>query len=443
MALDTCHCTTGTRRGSILVIVAALCVLLLTSFLVITRQLRADTTDGTILMRDAQARIMLPSALGFILESARLGQHNGEESFGWTDVRDGGVGPRGPIRANGSLPPEVSGAAWPALGTHYRADMTPWMRPPKAVRLTRAYNPLSVPTEWLEEYERSGFPESSKLHLMLNPTQGDEEMIGRIPGNPSHKISDWYWTENTDDPIPTDKGLAIHWNRIWLEITKPFDAFEERYHHALQPQPDSDALTDFIAGDRQPRAECAGLGWFRLYREREHDHNGDGSPWFDTAPLSGHGVFIITCGAGQTRGYRDWHEVLADGAGALFLDDPAHFEELRARERILWFRAEWSGFTGGGLDALEHYHVNLDHDQAIHETPRDNNTDKGIFPGFKPASRNQRAIAYTNLHTQRPVEQLPRSHRNSPIPLFNVLGTIRWIERLDREPIDAGGKPIW
>ena len=43
-----------------------------------------------------------------------------------------------------------------------------------------------------------------------------------------------------------------------------------------------------------------------IYREDTADHDGNGDPWYDTVVGGGHGTFIVTVGAGPTRGYRFW-----------------------------------------------------------------------------------------------------------------------------------------
>ena len=86
---------------------------------------------------------------------------------------------------------------------------------------------------------------------------------------------------------------------------------------------------------------------------------------------------IVTCGAGPTRGYRSWSEVLADNAEALFGDEDT-FNDLVVNESRLWYEVDWgtvdiaaltpsvipadpgpqgAGATSGSLDAqLKEYY---------------------------------------------------------------------------------------
>jgi hypothetical protein len=102
------------RRGSVLIIIAGLCTILLTLSMTFLVKMRMESEESILLIRDAQARIMLVSALQYIQESSRLGWRDmskvatdpwgdgapGFETFGWTDVRDGTIGPRGPRYVN-------------------------------------------------------------------------------------------------------------------------------------------------------------------------------------------------------------------------------------------------------------------------------------------------------------------------------------------------------
>ena len=60
-------------------------------------------------------------------------------------------------------------------------------------------------------------------------------------------------------------------------------------------------------------------------------------------------TFLITCGAGPTRGFRDFQEAQDLGQAAQFGSQQL-FDELRAGERLLWYRAEWTSAVGGSSD---------------------------------------------------------------------------------------------
>src|SRR4051812_47836039 len=63
---------------------------------------------------------------------------------------------------------------------------------------------------------------------------------------------------------------------------------------------DDAGFADFMRGDRRIRPTSVGLAWFRCRRD-------------------GDATFVVTCGAGGTLGYRDWTEVVAEGATEAFM----------------------------------------------------------------------------------------------------------------------------
>ena len=96
------------RCGSVLIIVAGLSAILLMLSMAFIARMRSDSEESRQVGRDAQARIMLTGALHLIQEASRLGWSRtpvdassitdpswGDECYGWTDVRDGSIGPRG------------------------------------------------------------------------------------------------------------------------------------------------------------------------------------------------------------------------------------------------------------------------------------------------------------------------------------------------------------
>ncbi|MFT3766289.1 MAG: hypothetical protein QM820_12380 [Minicystis sp.] len=140
-------------------------------------------------------------------------------------------------------------------------------------------------------------------------------------------------------------------------------------NHDPQPAVPDEAL--FIAGDPSPRLESVGLSWFRVYRESERDHNGVDDPgyddpWYDTPAnrlQHNHAIFIVTCGAGGSRGFRSWDgpdadpssDVVDAGAQAEFGGDPALFASLQREERVLWYRCEWSPANGGNSRTIANH----------------------------------------------------------------------------------------
>jgi hypothetical protein len=118
------------------------------------------------------------------------------------------------------------------------------------------------------------------------------------------------------NPVPREP------TRPWAELisyAKPF------------PEPADPAR--FALDDPRPEPGTDSRAWFRVRRVgKGAEHR-----------LA---TFVITCGAGATRGYRDWAEVVADGAVAVFGDSDA-FAELRRGESIQWYETEWTSAVGG------------------------------------------------------------------------------------------------
>jgi hypothetical protein len=100
--------------------------------------------------------------------------------------------------------------------------------------------------------------------------------------------------------------------------------FGRPYLKNRDPQPLADTRAGFMSADRRIRQSSADRSWFRTYRE-------------------GPATFIITCGAGGTRGFRDWAEVQGAGAAAIAeFGDETFFNTVRTQESRLWYRVEWS-----------------------------------------------------------------------------------------------------
>ncbi len=149
-------------------------------------------------------------------------------------------------------------------------------------------------------------------------------------------------------------------------------------------------LAEFIAGDRRPLPETANRAWFRAYRD-------------------GPATFVITVGAGGTQGFRDWNEVLAQGAADQFANDPAMFATLRSVEVRQWFRVEWSD--------------SVTNPQTHHNHPF--------------AQINDPAVAFPiNVTDSKTLEQrgVYAAQRRSLPHSRNSAGTIRWVSRLRIEP---------
>ena len=320
--------------------------------------------------------MMLHAALNYIQETSRMGWHEPgsasgimREAFGWTDVRDGEVGPRDQFKE----PLWTDTDHFPQPGGKYAArfPMYVMQQPPFAMRPVMAPNPFDPDSTWTQaQWERDAGPD-----LRYSLTNLPE--------------------------APVSATLA---NEAWA-ARQPFDA-----------------NVDFRYGDQNPRPDSQGMAWFRVYRESPGEH--DGEPGnvvngttgrddeFDVVDLSGHhGIFIVTCGAGGTMGFKDYKEAEDAPGGAPF--DEVTFENLRATERILWYRVEWTGSDLPGT------YSDINNPETNAEVPLWN-----------------RGNSFFNTLSRK--RSPPRIWRNAPMEggsvARNPIGTIEWIMRLEREP---------
>ncbi len=145
---------------------------------------------------------------------------------------------------------------------------------------------------------------------------------------------------------------------------------------------------DFERGLPNIRTNSIGMSWFRLYRLGGTKYGAK----YNAAS------FIVTCGAGGSRGYRAWSEVTPDDK-ALFLNDPTYFETIRSTEIRLWYLVEWSPAVGGMI-----YH-NTKNDRVGYDQ-------YGIFA--INGSQDNRSVGHAK----------------------NFGGTMRLVQRLPSEPDD-------
>ena len=339
------------RRGTILLIVVALSSMVLVLMTGFLARMRATATANQPILREAQCRLMLHAALMYIQEASRLGW--GSETYGWTDVRDGSLGPRGPRQPSGTLPepswfqgnykngfpedndlaggtaghlPEHGGPSWPMPGAVLRAPMHAWILPPYAVQLRYTPNPIMCPHDPVEN-----------MNSYMEFARG---LLGR--GNVARGI------------INQSRSAAGN----WLDLR--------------DPQPIAHNWPAFQSGVRTERPETTNMAWMRIYRERLEDHDGRSNIHCsiqnrELLPVeSGNlvaisqrdggihrnknwNVFVITVGAGGSRGYKNWDEVEAVEATARFGNSRALFEQILRRETRQWWRAEWSAWSGGNF----------------------------------------------------------------------------------------------
>jgi hypothetical protein len=172
--------------------------------------------------------------------------------------------------------------------------------------------------------------------------------------------------------------------------TEPGPAFGQPYLAHRDPRPVTADWDEFKNGDRSVRRHSSRRSWFRVWRESA-------------------AVFVITCGAGASEGFKDWNEVGDAGRQSEFGDDDQYFAQVLREESRLWYRIEWSSsvpgmppghFLDGGLGlgadhAIDHYY---------------------LFP--------------VNATQMSEVTHSKRSQPRRP----NMLGTIRWVQRLSQPP---------
>jgi hypothetical protein len=260
-------------------------------------RMRSDGEESRRFLREAQARAMLTAALQYIEETSRLGWDDPgtaahEEAMGWIDVRDGSAGPKDLFHHQlGGIAADGSGSAFPAIGTAARCPMQAMNRPPCAVETRSEYNPLpAVGTPFIDWQKAISYKNL--------------------------------------DPMPVEAD--------------PTASTAQRY-------------AAWIAGDTTPRRGSEPKAWFRIRRASPQDCNEHRDLLGQLSPIGWNpAVFIVTCGAGATRGFADWAEVQASGETALFCDDPAFFDDLRADESILHFACEWHPAVTG---ESWHHHV--------------------------------------------------------------------------------------
>jgi type II secretory pathway pseudopilin PulG len=383
------------RHASILIIVAGLAAILLVLVVGLISRAREEARASAVVMQEAQARLMLHAACQYVLEASRLGYDAvplpgghpqsdppvadaivAREAFGWTDIR-------------GPLADPVSGSV-DAVG-------------PKDQFGYRLYDPTPIdptdPSDYLSRWPAPGAVARCPLYRKRLPPFA-------VSGS------------QITNPVVFERG-GLPYTR-WAEFTRPW------------PQQVRPNWSDYARGDSSAVPESLGLSWFRVYREVEQDHNGlddpayayDDDPEVDTVDFSGHhGIFVLTCGAGPTEGFRDWAEVVAAGAQAQF-GSPADFLALQETEVRLWYRVEYSAAVG---------------------------TDEKLY-----VSHDAGGIGVSGNGTDIPVTRWNDDWRkrfdkeDSLNPLiwgiegtdylrhtrrsFNPLGTILWIQRLDQEP---------
>ncbi len=204
------------RRGTVLIIVAGVSALLAALALAFLARMRSDTEESQHLLRYAQAKIMLAAACNYVQETSRLGWHTNDagrvavdgemifqEAYGWVDVRDGSIGPKG--KKNDASDPgfsplvplaSLSSGKWPSIGSFVRCPMYRMKRPPYAISLDAGHNYMA-----------------------------------------------------TDNPASADYCYPL------LRNQDP------------RPAQNVSTYAEFAAGDKRPVVETTGKAWFRVFRD--------------------------------------------------------------------------------------------------------------------------------------------------------------------------------
>lgn len=391
---------TSPRRGSLLLVVAGISVLLVTTSVAILGRLRADAGANRLVMQDAQCRLALTAALHHLLETSRIGWSSsgaGQQAHGWVDLRDGLPGPR-----VGTEPPVGAGASWPQLGSVLRGDLVAWQRPPYA----RSADPAPVPVRLA--------PDPAQVNAFLSRVP-----VITSPGNAS--------TATGFDWDATSRSMMNTW---WYEALTPGGIPLQR-SLLTTPAPAAATWGEFAAGDKTVERSSVGLAWFRIYRERAEE-SADGG-------FRAGSTFRITVAAGGTRGFRDWAEAAPHG----LIDSEATFRSLREAERLMWYRVRWVPQVGGGLDASWQYFPW----PAPHMPSHGNNfadTNSGTFGNAGTVNFNIHDRWLTAMMTN--LDLAPHHFSNSPMSSSEARsaldtlvvvkqgGSIDWIQRLDAEP---------
>lgn len=181
----------------------------------------------------------------------------------------------------------------------------------------------------------------------------------------------------TPNPIQAEPSLS------WKELVGFAKA---------SPMPLADDFSTFVAGNKQPRAGTENPCWFRVFRRKP-------------------AVFIITCAAGSSGGFRNWDEVLAKNAAERF-GDRVMWESLRQQEALLWYEVEWSPA------------VNTASSGYIYKG------DRSIEPVWISKPFGQ----YNEQDPTRPPGTLRSANHADHPNKRNQMGTFLYLQRLEREP---------
>lgn len=328
-------------RGTVLIIVAGISALLAGMALTFLVRMRSDVEESLATVREAQAHIMKVAACNFIMESARLG---------WDPKPPNGT--RSTIRRE-------------AFGWIDVRDGQPGPRGEDGNRLGPVDN-NSVPI--------SGSDGLPKWDPWVDLTLPDDQRPGKrcpmyVMVRPPFAVS----PRVAVNPITTEGADAL----------KPY---------LLRPDPQpfqsgmssGDFATAYVSGNRQADLSRLVSSWFRVWRA---------SP----------ATFVVTCGVGETQGFRTWQEVQTAGQTELFGGDndqgKTTFAYHQSQEIRMWYLIEWSAHVASS-----------DYQNLQNE--------------FSPKT--------IETYLQRPINVSQETRSQGK--LVNPVGTIRLIQRLVNEP---------
>ena len=376
------------RSGTILIMVAGICALLASLTLAFILRSRSSLEETNALEADVQARIMLIAACSYVCEASRIGYEtlvndpangpNHVEAFGWVDVRDGSIGPN--TRNNAITPPSV--APNTTNPTSELQNIALW----NAAMMVPTGLPSPLPS-MRPKWPAAGSVARCPMYRLVRPPFALQlkavynDLAQAVPvGMPYLKN-------------PDPEGLPVPPNTVLTQ---------------------SDYLT-INPKDLLPfRPEAMNSSWFRVYRD-------------------GVTTFIITVGAGGTRGFRDYNEVLAAGPAfaAEFNNEPRFFESLLAQERRMWYRIEWSPAISAPLNhniVPEVRPLNWGNDPPFYSSSNlpfsASMGTSGLFALY-PMNRS---------HTPRADTDRQEADLGSQSHTMNQGGTIRWVQRLKSPP---------
>jgi hypothetical protein len=363
MALLSSH---QMRQGTVLIIVVGLSMILLGLSVTFLIRMRSDAAESRSILAEAQARLMLSASLMYLQEASRLGW--GEEAYGWTDIRDGSLGPRVArnfkFRTNNAgqstgtkVDGSIDGPYGAAAPADYNIPVPPWWSPswPQYRAIPEETDPSQFPPSAQTCFPCPGAVGRFPMAVPVQPPYATQLRYAYNPINwpstsPDYGQPGWenWWSGDTWASTG-GSWWAVDWPLSLLN--QVFDP-NQGSTGMLDPQPQANLWSDptypvsqtttpdFISGAIQVGATSTdwphvvdngttktpvqlqvisgteNLCWFRLYRELQADHDGSGTPDYNRValydqynkPLKNWNVFIVACGVGGTRGYRFWDQ---------------------------------------------------------------------------------------------------------------------------------------